>query len=927
MTALLQGKTVCVLDAHGLLYQLFHALPPMTSPQGEPVGAVFGFTRDLFALLDNPCFGGHPPDYLLCCFDMPHLTFRHEIYPEYKANRSAMPDDLRPQIDTAREILEAMGVKALGINGFEADDLMATLARQTAELGGQCILVTSDKDCRQLLNDNVSLFNLRKQNIYNSAQVMTDWGISPEQVVDFQSLVGDSTDNVPGVAGIGAKTAAELLNKFGSLDNIYSNIPKITGKQAEKLRTGKDSAYLSKKLVQLRNDVQVSVDWEHSAYQGYDSEKLRILFQRFGFKTLLKKTQITPDNEPAADKPPAGMLFDNGTVRKRTADTKTYHLIDTKEKFADFFQQLKQQTEFSFDTETVVIAPQFEATMPRYVNIAGMSFAWNDTEAFYLPLRGPRGSQLLDQTEVITALKPILENADIGKIGQNIKYDAVVLRNADVKLQGIIFDTMLADFLLCSGENRHNLDDLAEKYLNHITIKIEELIGSGKHQRNMDEVQTDIMAHYAGEDALVAWKLYKLLAVKLVSTFAKLFYEIELPLASILAEMEYAGIFADKKEFAVLSESFGEKLQQLEKEIYEIAGRSFNIASPKQLAAILFDELGLDSVKKTKSKTTQSTDIDVLEELALLHPLPAKIIEYRSLAKLKGTYVDALPKQIHPDTGRIHTSFSQTTAITGRLSSSNPNLQNIPVRSEEGKKIRAAFKPAKEFDCFLSCDYSQIELRVLAHFSEDKHLCEAFLNNEDIHTSVARQVFGISESENVPPEKRRAAKAVNFGVIYGQSAFGLAKELGIPQKEAQQFIDGYFAKYDSIRTYLNTILDNCITDGYVSTLFGRRRYFRQGTIRSERKGVLNQSERMAVNTVIQGTAADLMKQAMVKLFRRNIFDGRQANLLLQIHDELVFEVKADYAEELKRIVVETMQLEQPLKVPLVVDAEFSDCWR
>jgi len=925
MTTSLQGKTVCILDAHGLLYQMFHALPPMSSPQGEPVGAVFGFTRDLFGLLNNPCFGQQPPDYLFCCFDMPKLTFRHELYPEYKANRSEMPVDLRPQIGIAREILDAMGVKALGVDGYEADDLLATLAHQIVELGGKCVIVTTDKDCRQLINDNVSLFNLRKQTILQREQVLSDWGVMPEQVVDYQALVGDSSDNVPGVSGVGAKTASDLLNKFETLDSIYENLLKIPEKQASKLRSGKESAYLSKKLVQLRKDVPFSVDWENSAYQGYDSEKLYSLFQRLGFKSLYAKVRtanmLSSKKLTAEDGLPV-----NKDVLPPQQSAGVYHVVDTAEKFEDFLQQLKRQSEFSFDTETAAIARQFDATMPRYVNIVGMSFAWNDAEAFYLPLRGPLGAQVLNQETVIAALKPVLEDPNIKKIGQNIKYDAVVLRNVDVKLQGIVFDTMLADFLLCSGENLHNLDDLALRHLNYKTIKIGEIIGI-RHQKRMDEVQIQFISEYAGEDALITWKLYKLLEPKTAAQFHHLFYDIELPLSGVLTDMETVGITFDKNELKSLSLYLEERLRSLEMDIYRTAGHSFLINSPQQLAVVLFDELGLHVVKKTRSGTLRSTDIDVLEELAAYHPLPERVIRYRSLSKLKSTYVDALPKQIHPKTGRIHTSFSQTSAITGRLSSSNPNLQNIPVRNEEGKRIRAAFKPGKEFDYLLSCDYSQIELRVLAHFSQDETLCRAFQNGDDIHTTVAMEIFNVGEAELITLAQRRAAKAVNFGIIYGQTAFGLSKELDIPSKDAQGFIDGYFAKYASIRKYLDSILDECIVKGFVSTLFGRRRYFREGTVRSERKGSLNQAERMAVNTVIQGTAADLMKQAMVKLFSNNTFDMRRANLLLQIHDELVFEVKADYAEELKTIAVGTMQLGQPLQVPLVVDTKLGGSWQ
>ncbi|MDR2115750.1 MAG: DNA polymerase I [Planctomycetaceae bacterium] len=942
---MLQNKIVYILDAHGILYQLFHALPPMNSLQGEPVAAVYGFTRDLFSLLEK-----HQPDYLFCAFDMPGPTFRVEIYDQYKANRTAMPDDLRPQIGFTREIIEAMGVLPLGVSGFEADDILATIAKMVAEQGGHCVLVTSDKDCRQLINEQVSLFNLRKQSFYRAKELFDDWGIKPEQVVDFQALVGDATDNIPGVPLIGSKIATELLNKFGTLENIFEHVSEITGKKRqENIKNNKELALMSRQLVRLRNDVPIEIDWTINKYKGIDNEKLRELFYRFGFKSLFSKIEhtdqeahnsddggvksvtqsaaksATVSNLQNADKP---TLFDEKqNVLPENLSPKlknpTYHLVDTPEKFEDFFRQLKMQQIFSFDTETAPIEVRFDATSPRYTIIVGMSFAWNNNEAWYLPFRGPLGSATLNLEEILETLRPVFENPSIGKIGQNLKYDIVVLRNTGIKLLGLVFDTIIADYLL-RNEMNHNLDDMAEYYLQHKTIQIKELIGSGKKQRQMSEVQTDIAADYAGEDALVVWLLYPLLKRRIEEQpeMSKLYYEIEIPLVAVLAEMEFAGITVDTEMLRDLSNRFTQKQNKIEAEIYELAGHKFNVASPKQLAKVLFNELGLKGVRKTK--TGQSTDIEVLEELSLKHPLPAKVAEHRQLAKLKGTYIDALPELIHPVTGRIHSSFNQVVTSTGRLSSSHPNLQNIPVRTAEGKEIRSTFKPGQGFDLLLSCDYSQIELRILAHFSGDELLCESFRNNEDIHTRVAGEVFGVT-IEDVDSDMRRIAKTVNFGVIYGQSAFGLSKQLGIDQKEAQKFIDGYFRKYSSIRIYLDTILDGCLASGYVSTLFGHRRYFRDG-IRSLRKGGLNRSEREAVNTVIQGTAADLIKQAMVRLYDK-LPKELETNLLLQIHDELVFEVTEKDAEKLKQIVVETMTLDQPLRVPLVVDAELSKHWK
>ncbi|MDR1925257.1 MAG: DNA polymerase I [Planctomycetaceae bacterium] len=957
---MLTNKTVCILDSHGILYQLFHALPPMSSPQGEPVGAVYGFVRDLFTLIER-----HKPDYFFCAFDMPGDTFRAEIYSEYKANRSAMPDELRPQIAASREVLDAMRIPTLGLSGFEADDIMATVASQVETQNGTCIIVTADKDCRQLITPKVSLYNLRKQSFYRAEELLKDWGITPEQVVDFQALVGDPTDNVPGIKHVGQKTATDLLQKFGSLNNVLENTDKITGKKCKEYITAdKDNAILSRKLVKLDNNVPINIDWTKSEFShNFDNEKLRQLFNRFGFKSLLnkidqkvdtpKKTTLFDDNLRNNNSEPKTESHNNhnsnstsNSISSSTSNSDSsdsnldsvsvglcdlfpvspcYRLVDTPELFEQFFELLSGVSVFSFDTETVAIEVRFEATSPRYTDVVGFSFAWSDSEAWYLPFRGALGSDVLDFEVTLARLRPIFEDVSIGKIGQNLKYDMVVLRNKGVRLRGMIFDTMIADYLLRSEAITHNLDEIAEFYLQHTTIKISELIGSGKKQRQMDEVQTYVMKDYAGEDALVVWVLYLRLRLLIEGkpAISRLFYELELPLVDVLAEMEFTGVTVDTGVLRELSVRFGAELDKLENEIFQLAGHEFNISSPKQLAEVLFDELKLRGVKKTKT-SAQSTDIEVLEELALVHPLPAKVAEYRQLAKLKGTYVDALPELIHPATGRIHSSFNQVSTVTGRLSSSNPNLQNIPVRTAFGREIRGAFRAGDKFDLLLSCDYSQIELRVLAHFSGDNRLCEAFRNNEDIHTRVAGEVFSV-KIEDVTPEMRRTAKAVNFGVIYGQTPFGLAKQLGISDNEAQTFIKNYFQKYSQIRDYLESILDGCIEDGYVSTLYGRQRVFHEGVIRSQRKGSLTQAERMAINTVIQGTASDLIKQAMVNL-AKNIPTELNTNLLIQIHDELVYEVTKEDAEQLKEIVTKTMLLDQPLRVPLVVDAELSERW-
>ncbi|MGL6196135.1 MAG: DNA polymerase I [Thermoguttaceae bacterium] len=958
---LLHNKTVFILDAHGILHQLFHALPEMTSPKGEPVGAVFGFARDLISLVSK-----HKPDYLFCAYDLPGGTFRNELYPKYKENRKEMPETLRPQIAFSRDLLDAFEVPILCKEGFEADDVLATVAAKVENLGGNCVLVTADKDCRQLLTDHVSMYNLRKQEFYTAKELLADWGIRPDQVVDFQSLTGDSTDNVPGVPLIGPKIATELITRYDTLENVLNHAGEISGtKRKQNLLEGREIALLSRELVRLRVDVPLEFEWETGKFSGFDPDKLREIFIRFGFRSLFDKVGNTSIFSKKSDNGAySGCGTDSDTLfsKQETAASKnqglrstavqTSHavsqnqesyeaeditavfpakweavLVDSSEKFEQFLTELKEQKIFSFDTETT-------DKKPRFAKLVGMSFCWNEEKAYYLPLRGPLGADLLPADYVLEKLRPIFEDSAIEKIGQNIKYDMIVLRNIGIMLRGVAFDTMLADYLLRTGEQNHNLDYLAHEYLGHKTITYTELVGTGKKQKQIDEVPTESVCDYAAEDALIPWLIKPVLEAKLKRETAlyQLFIEWEMPLIEVLADMEFTGITVDRAVLKELSVRFSEKLQTLEHEIYEIAGEEFNIASPKQLQKILFEKFMLPVTKKTK--TGPSTDIEVLEELAPLHILPAKIIEYRQAAKLKGTYIDALPEMIHPETHRIHASFNQVVTATGRLSSSDPNLQNIPIRTPEGREIRSAFvaggkKGDNLFDMsglttLLSCDYSQVELRVLAHFSGDENLIKAFASGEDIHASVASEVFGVEISE-VDSDMRRQAKAVNFGVIYGQSAFGLAKQLGIPQDQAAAFIDAYFKKYNGIRNYLGEILDFCMSNGYVTTLLGRRRYI-AGVRESYKVHQMTMPERTAINTVIQGSAADLMKQAMIRVQNRLKRENFPANMLLQIHDELVFEVSEEDLDQLQKLVVEEMSLGQPLNVPLVVDSESGKHW-
>jgi len=893
----LRGKTVWVIDTHSLVYQVFHALPEMTSPTGQPVQAVFGFARDVLGLL-----AAKKPDYLFAAIDMPGKTFRHAIYDQYKANRPDMPDDLKPQMPAIRRVMAAMRIPVLGLASFEADDVLATVARQVDELHGECYLVTSDKDCRQLITDRVRLYNVRKNETMDRDALVEAWGIEPGQVVDFQALVGDSTDNVPGVPLIGPKIAGELLQKYKTLEGVLDHAGEISGeKRKRNLIEGRESAMLSRDLVRLDAHVPVPIDWDAGRVGDMDREALLALFREFGIKRLVEQVE-TLAGGPAAPAP-----VSPSKIR--------YRLVDSPQALKEFVAQLGKQKSVSLDTETTHL-------WPRWAELVGYSFAWRDDEAWYLPVRAPEGDPCLDPKKTADALRPILEDPAVEKIGQNLKYDMIVLRSAGIKLAGLAFDTMVASYLLDAGERNHNLDELAARYLGHTTIKISELIGKGKDQKRMDQVPVRQVCDYAGEDALVVWRLRPILQRRLAEAkLDRLFTELELPLVEILAEMEFEGVCVSRERLAELSRQYGRRLVELEGEIYELAGRPFNIASPKQLQEILFEEQRLPVVKRTK--TGPSTDVEVLEELALKHPLPAKIIEYRQYAKLKSTYVDALPEMIHPTTHRVHASFNQVVTATGRLSSSDPNLQNIPVRTEEGREIRSAFVPGERGWVLLAADYSQIELRVLAHFSGDEHLCEAFHRDEDIHARVASQVNGVPLNQ-VTPSMRREAKAVNFGVIYGQSPFGLAKQLGINQEAAAKFINAYFEGYPGIEEFLERILADCARTGYVNTILGRRRAI-QG-VRLDAPRQRNQAERTAINTVIQGSAADLIKQAMIAIHARLAREGLPARMLLQIHDELIFEVPSKKLAALAKLVTKEMAGVQTLRVPLKVDVKAGPNW-
>jgi DNA polymerase-1 len=893
----LQGKTVWVVDTHALIHQLYHAMPEMASPSGEPVAVVFGFARDLLFLLREK-----KPDFLFCAIDVPGKTFRHEKYEAYKANRPELPEDLRIQMPLVYELIDSFGIPLVGCVGYEADDVMATVARVTEAAGGTCYLVTGDKDCRQLLSGHVFLYNIRKDQVFDRAALQAEWGISPEQVVDFQALVGDPIDNVPGIPKVGPKTAQQILQIYGSLDAALADrASRLRDNLRELVLTHQDRALLSRELVRLDNAVPVKLDWRGVDLRIIDRQRVRAMFRRIGSRTLLREFDALVGDSPVVR--PAGP-----PLPRRVA-------VTSRDQLEQLVQRLRQARRISLDTETTDIRP-------RWAKLVGISLACSPEEGWYIPVRAPAGTEHLREAEVVAALRPILEDAGIEKIGQNLKYDLVVLRTVGLEVAGVTFDCMLASYLLEPGARSHGLDELASRYLGYETIKIASLLGSGKKQRRMDQVPLEEITPYAADDAVLPLRLEGILREKLQRAgLWNLFAEVEMPLVEVLADMEYTGVRVDCEVLRRLGQELSGRLSRLEREIHELAGQVFNINSPKQLQHVLFDKLGLPVIKKTASGP--STDVEVLEELLDAHPVIGKLVEYRQLAKLLGTYVDSLPEMICPATGRIHASFHQAVTATGRLSSSDPNLQNIPVRTEEGRQIRSAFVPGEKGWKLLSADYSQIELRVLAHFSQDPRLCEAFARDEDIHARVASQIYGVP-LEEVTPEMRRKAKAVNFGVIYGQSPYGLAQQLRIPQEEAAQFIDAYFASYPTIEQFMAEVLESCRKQGFVSTILGRRRPITG--VRAQPGRQKNLAERTAINTVIQGSAADLIKLAMIAIFREIKRRQLPARMILQIHDELVFEVAEDALAETAAMVGQLMSGVYWLRVPLKVDLAAGPSW-
>ena len=879
-----------VVDGHSHLYRAFFAVRGLTTADGKPTNAVFGFTSMMRKLIHD-----HQPDYLAVAFDLPAPTFRHELYSDYKATREKPPDEFIAQIPMAQEVLRAFGIPIYMKEGYEADDVMGTAARLAGERGLEVFVVTGDKDAHQLLGPRVSILDAGKDRVITQEALPEEKGMRPSQVVDVMALTGDTSDNVPGVPNVGPKTAVALIRQFGDLESVLAHADEAKGNRVrENLVKYADQARLSKKLVTINTHVPIKIDFERCRLDPPDPEKLAPVYRKFNFQRLLAELNL-----PA------------------TQDEAAYHLVNTPELFGKFMARLREQDRFSLDLETT-------SPLPMAAEIVGLSFAWEEREAWYLPIRAPLGEKTLDADTVLAELQPVLSDASVGKVGQNIKYDIVVLRKYGIEVRGIVFDSMVAAYVLNAERRRYALDDLAADLLSYRMTPISDLIGKGKKQTTMDQVPVDRVCAYACADADIALRLANLLEKELRrQKMWGLFSTVELPLISVLAEMEYNGIKLDADVLQEMSGWLGDQIGALEKDVHEEAGEVFNVASPKQLSRILFDKLGLPTIRKTK--TGASTNSEVLEQLAVSHRLPGLVLEFRRLSKLKSTYVDALPQMVLPETGRIHTSFNQTATATGRLSSSDPNLQNIPVRTELGERIRRAFVPSRHGYVMLAADYSQIELRIVAHISGDPALRKAFDEDADIHRFVASQINGV-KPEDVTATMRRTAKAVNFGIIYGLTPYGLSRDLRIPVHEADAFIKEYFERYPGVRRFIDATIEDARKNGCVATLCGRRRAL--PGINDSDRSVRSFAERAAVNTVIQGTAADMMKLAMIGVHNRLKKGKLRARMLLQIHDELLFELPPEEERQLAALVVEDMtgalETDVPIKVNTVVGKNWSE---
>jgi DNA polymerase-1 len=911
----LRGKTVWAIDTLSRVYQLFHALPEMSAPDGTPVSAVYGLTRDLLDIVEKK-----KPDYVFAAMDAAGPTFRHEKFADYKATRAEMPADLVPQIPLVRRLFEIMEIPCLEMSGFEADDVLATLATQTVAHDGACVLATSDKDARQLLGDHVRLLNLRTNTLFGPEELRAEWGLRPDQVVDFLSLVGDSVDNVPGIPGIGPKIASELLQKYDTLDALLEHADEVSGaKRKENLKTHAGTARAARELIRLDTAAPIEIPWDRGRTRAPDPERLATFLRELGFKSIVGKVLA---GKPAKAEGRAAVP----AARDRQ---RTLLDLDDDAPAAPVAAAPVSAAAEQLDDEAAIAAFITAARdrPPLTVCFFHAAGGTSMTPPAGLVLAAGGRAVVIDSQRAAASrcLRDALADPGIAKIAHDLKRQWVAAATLGLTLAGFTFDTLLAGYLLDAGERTLGPVDIARRH--DIAVELPAGADGGPIDAGLLDRPAD--AATAAVACRVVERLQAALPERLAATgLDRLCDEVELPLATVLARMEVRGVRIDGAALAGLSRVYADTLARLEAEIHTLAGHGFAIASPLQVRTVLFDELGLPVVKRTK--TGPSTDAEVLEELAPLHPLPAKLLEHRKFSKLKSTYVDALPMLVNPLTGRIHTSFNQTVTATGRLSSSDPNLQNIPTRTSEGQQIRAAFLPGESGWRFVSADYSQIELRILAHLSADEAMRAAFATGEDIHTRTAAAVFGVAAGD-VTATMRRTAKAVNFGILYGQSAFGLAKGLGIPQAEAAAFITAYFATFAGAVRFMDDVLDRCRRDGFVTTMLGRRRAIsgvRDHAGRRNASGgfALSLPERTAINTVVQGSAADLIKLAMLRVDRRIRAEQPRAALVLQIHDELLLETPADAVADVRRIVLEEMMQAMQLGVPLEVSVHDGDTW-
>lgn len=881
---------IILVDGSSYIYRAYHALPPLNNSKGQPTQAIYGMINMLKSLLE-----AYQPEHIAVIFDAKGKTFRSDLYPEYKAHRPPMPEDLRQQIDYIHQIVAAMGLPVLCISGVEADDVIGTLTVQATSKKWDVVIASGDKDLTQLVNDHITLINTMTNKKLDRNGVIEKFGVPPERIIDYLALMGDTSDNIPGVPNVGPKTAVKWLEMYGSVDAIIENAEKITGKVGESLRANLDKLRLSKKLVTIVTDVELPFGIDELARKPIDTFALLELYNELEFTALAANVRA----KNAAKKP-----------------SKKYHTILTLDELNVWGELLKTADIIAFDTETTSLDYM-------HAKLVGVSFAIASHEACYVPIAHDYlgAPQQLSSEEVFSILKPILENEQIKKTGHNLKYDYEVLKNSGITLRGIAADSMLESYVYNSVATRHGMDDLALKYLHHSTIKYEDVAGKGAKQIPFSKVTLEKATEYAAEDAAIAFELHDYFALHMKEKLTDVFEKIELPLITVLAEMELQGVCVDGNLLQQQSIELEKRLKTLENEVHQLAGAIFNLNSPVQLQEVLFEKMGLPVLKKTP-KGQPSTAEEVLSELALDYPLPKHIMEYRQLNKLKSTYTDQLPKQIDINTGRVHSSFHQALTATGRLSSSDPNLQNIPVRTEEGRRIRKAFVAPKNHK-LISADYSQVELRIMAHLSNDKGLQYAFHHGLDIHQATAAEIFNVS-LESVTPLQRRSAKAINFGLIYGMSSFGLAKQLGIERSAAQNYIERYFERYPGVKKYMDDTRALAHQQGYVETLFGRRLYL--PLINASNKGVQQAAERMAINAPMQGTAADIMKLAMIHVYQWLDIHAPETKMVLQVHDELIFETPEYQVETVSQQIKDLMQNAATLSVPLIVDVGVGDNW-